>query len=439
MKNFFLVLLGMIILSSCSEYLDSSDQTYQDPPESSLAITIDEARSDLESLLLSLDTHPTRYGLSGGRRIKNVYSIPVKKNSTRSIDTTSNDIVHIFNFEDNNGYAIMSGDRRIPSLIAITEKGNLNINDTIYNSGFAIFLDGLVNLYSEVPDDKETGEEHPEDNTDPANPQKPTTYYTYGEWKNIIYYPDGLCRVNWSQRSPYNKYCPSKNGKSTKTGCTATALAQLMYANKFPSSYNGYTFSWDSMIIDEDDQTRKSDDVARLMQQLGLPKNLDIDYGNDESNADPDNISRTIKAFGYSSVGKLETYDTSTIVNDLKNGFCVILGGYSHKKTISILGITSTSYSGGHCWLGHGLLERRREVRLMSAHIGLLSTSYESEWYILCNYGWNGEDNGYYLSKVFDANNGYVYPSNTRATEDLGNGTKYNYQYKLRAITNIRK
>ena len=75
----------------------------------------------------------------------------------------------------------------------------------------------------------------------------------------------------------------------------------------------------------------------------------------------------------------------------------------------------------------------------MSAHIGLLSTSYESEWYILCNYGWNGEDNGYYLSKVFDANNGYVYPSNTRATEDLGNGTKYNYQYKLRAITNIRK
>ena len=51
MKNFFLVLLGMIILSSCSEYLDSSDQTYQDPPESSLAITIDEARSDLESLL----------------------------------------------------------------------------------------------------------------------------------------------------------------------------------------------------------------------------------------------------------------------------------------------------------------------------------------------------------------------------------------------------
>ena len=54
----------------------------------------------------------------------------------------------------------------------------------------------------------------------------------------------------------------------------------------------------------------------------------------------------------------------------------------------------------------------------------------ESQALVRCNFGWNGQDNGFYFGGAFDTNAG---PVVTRS------GTEYNFQYNLEIVYNIRK
>lgn len=236
-----------------------------------------------------------------------------------------------------------------------------------------------------------------------------------------------------------------KNGEQTPTGCVATAVAQLMSTYKYPYSHNGYSYDWYDMtanakgnICSESTQSQ----IARLMTELGTKDNLDMSYNtnkNGESGAKSENIPRTLKNFGYSDGGNLVDYNTDKIVSEIRNKHCVLVSGYSHKKVKKFLGIkVQTSYSGGHQWLCHGLLKRQRLVETYSSDGVLQNTSIEQVWYILCNWGWEGYQDGYYLSNAFNTKNGPTYPD-TRSI-DNANGTEMpNYQYKIKAVVGIRR
>lgn len=82
------------------------------------------------------------------------------------------------------------------------------------------------------------------------------------------------------------------------------------------------------------------------MFQLGLPENLNVKYGEEQSGADDANIPRTLQSFGYSNPGSRIAYNTNDVVNELKSGYPVLICGFSSNA--------------GHEWLLHGLLERKR-------------------------------------------------------------------------------
>lgn len=434
------LLLALIVFTSCTNEDGILVSENQDVPEEEKnEVSIWEAQADLESLLLDIDAQSSR---SQSRNIKNSFSLPVKNRLSRSGDSVSS-LVHIFNFEDNQGYAIMSGDKRVPSLIAITESGNLTEDEEIDNPGIALFLEGMENLYEDRVQPQKVQPILP----DSMAVDDLVAYRDYGNWKNIVYKRYGFCPVKWGQGSPYNKYCPLKNGKGTVTGCVATAVAQLMAIYRYPESYNVYSFSWDAMTEYPYGNYCSSvgqDNIARLMQQLGLSNNLNVSYDNENSGAKPENIVRTLQAFGYSQPGTLKDYNLRDVVQEIINGYGVLIGGCCYKKVTKILGIKiKTEYSGGHRWLAHGLLERRRTVEHYNKSGVLLNTTSESEWYIMCNWGWNGNQDGYYLGGAFDASKGCVFPdgvASSRSDDDFSyEGTKDNYQYQLTAITGIRK
>ena len=62
----------------------------------------------------------------------------------------------------------------------------------------------------------------------------------------------------------------------------------------------------------------------------------------------------------------------------------------------------------------------------------------KSVWYPLCNWGWGGFHNGYYLSNAFDSNSEPEYPTSTKNAETT-NGTSGNYQYNTTVVIGIRK
>ena len=438
-KIFLFMLIGCFWLTSCGdeEDLHLSDKGLADTQPQSTVISLEEAERELISILNELYNPLTRGGEGQIRRIGNAYSRPINKKATRSSEEEEI-LIHIINFEDEQGFAIMAGDIRLPSLIALAETGSLNEDEPIDNPGLEIFMDGLNDWTITRPPGWGGGSGGllpPDVDVTPGIGPGVDVYTTYTNWQNKVYFPNGHCKVKWNQDSPYNALCPKVQSFNPPTGCVATAVAQLMSVYQYPSSYNGYHFHWDNMISNPYAtycSLSAQNEIARLMQLLGLTQNLNMNYGILSSGANPENIPRTLRAFGYSKGGTLDSYNTGLVVEELKNGHCVLIGGFEYRSSSG----NDYIYEGGHRWLGHGLLERTREKRYRSTvSNGILYTETETEWYILCNWGWGGSGDGYYLSEVFNQAKGPNYDTGTRANE----GSTNYFQVNLTAVTGIRK
>lgn len=429
----------IIILSGCAQY--------ETIPVSSIhsrttAISLESATNDLINLIQDIESHGTRDGMSQPRKIGTAYTLSSQA-KTRSDSTAP--LAYIINFENNQGYAIMSADERMPSLLCFVENGNLSPNDTIQNPGELIFLQGLDDYCQRKIKGFEDIERldfkiapHPEEMFDTG------PYVTYGPWENTVYKVGGYCPVKWGQRTPYNDYCPIKKGERTLAGCVAVAVGQLMATHKFPSFSNGYSYDWDAMTsskwayyISDDAQHQ----ISRLMQQLGKKNNLNMDYGRKSSGAKFQHSMRTLSNFGYANPGELIKYDISEITVDLKAGYPVLCSGFSHKTKFEIIDITIASWlEKGHAWLLHGLLERKRSFTLYNSDGSVAGSGIDTTYYPLCNWGWNGDKDGYYLSNVFDACNGPDYGDYTRSNDNICEGdTAYYYRHGVEVIKGIRK
>lgn len=90
------------------------------------------------------------------------------------------------------------------------------------------------------------------------------------------------------------------------------------------------------------------------------------------------------------------------------------------------------SYSEGHAWVIDTNLHQRKDKYTYRYDGVLLKTEYEDRYFVYCNWGWNGNKDGYYAEAVFDTNAGPV----MRTTID--EGQSHYYRYNLKMITNIR-
>lgn len=423
-----LILLSILSvggLSSCKKTVMIEDIVKEEQAQISNPYfrSIEEAQKDLEEIL-SEKSGLRLFNEKSSRKIVNSFSSGRNYNQNlRSSDSIIPEI-HIFNFEGEEGFAIMSADKRLPALFALTTEGSLSPDKEVESPEMIMFLERLEQY---IDQNKEQKKEEIEDSHD--NEHYLETKTVYGAWHNRFYdryMSNGLCSVKWTQEAPYNKFCPKvKNDtKHAYTGCVPTAVAQLMSIFEHPSSYGEYSFNWSDMkqraeLLKDpstiDRYNAATDDIARLMQQLGLPENLNVRYEDGESPSSKDFIPRTLKNFGYTDGGRIIKYSTLAVVPELKSGnYLLITGGEGIgervDKTFLGIPIKTTQYLiGGHCWLAHGLLEKSRKVRLINKNNGkVIEEEDEVYWYILCNFGYeyssnsNAGGDGYYLSGVFD-------------------------------------
>lgn len=129
-----------------------------------------------------------------------------------------------------------------------------------------------------------------------------------------------LGTARWSQYWPYNKYCPLDGSYRSLTGCTQTAMAEIMHYYKWPERAKGvsepfttmtkgiavesrdlnHRYDWANML-DEYHQDQYSDKegdaVAVLMADLG--HSFKADYGAESTGALPD-ARAMYENYGYS-------------------------------------------------------------------------------------------------------------------------------------------
>lgn len=118
---------ALLMLACTNDFTFEETSTQNEDSEPSLTsttITIEEAESDLKTLLDIFNEPQSRINTTAERRIKNSYVLPISNAKGRSGQSDEVN-AYVFNFEDNNGYAIMSGDKRMPSLLALSNSGTL--------------------------------------------------------------------------------------------------------------------------------------------------------------------------------------------------------------------------------------------------------------------------------------------------------------------------
>ena len=304
---------------------------------------------------------------------------------------------YIFNADDGQGFVIVSGDERARDILGYSTSGTLTAET------MPCGLEMLLEMYREeieglthslAPDltpypplQGARGNSGEGENTAASAARRKVM----AARKNV----SPLVTCSWGQSSPYNLDCPRAVGGRCITGCSATAMSQILYYwgktrgyNIKPTRIPAYTtrtlklsldelpattFDWESMA--NTCNTGASGQAAsKLCRYVG--QGLEMDYGVNGSEAwgtDMANVYRDY--FGIDNHVRLAfrqdyNYDDwdEMIYNELAEGRPVNFGG-------------SYINSSGTSWSGHGFVCDGYQESTGKYHI---------------NFGWNGQSNGYY-------------------------------------------
>lgn len=307
---------------------------------------------------------------------------------------------YVFNASDGKGYVIVSGDERAREILGYSETGSLS-SETM-PCGMRMLLDYYAEEIGALP-----VEARSETARAAKAPQKATA-----NRQNI----STLMSCQWGQSSPYNGQCPMSANGRTIVGCAATATSQVMYYWGHQRGYNlpttvipayttrklglhceelpATTFDWVSMR----DKSSSDAAAAKLCRYVGQA--LEMDYGTDGSEAWGSDIAGVYRDyFGYDKNTRIvfrQDYNYNQfeemVYNELQEGRPVVVTG-------------SYIESDGTSWGGHSFV----------------CDGYKaSNGYYHINWGWSGQDDGYFpLSALNSSLNSYGYSNNTGKGFDI--------------------
>jgi len=454
MKKIFISLIIVLTSLSCVKNDDILLDSSKSSEEKSTFVTPEMALEEVENFLNEISVKSRAYT---GKKIANIYSTQDISNTRTEDNQEAEPFVYVVNFENDEGYALVAGDTRVPPILAVADSGSLEQGDVVDNPGMIMMLSNIETDYRMAlglpVEDMDGNMVSPigvaADGTyvyprmlDVGFTPSPdlTTEYEYGPWDEFNYWGTVL-GCEWGQSDlPFNLLTFTDDGYRAPAGCVAVAVAQIMYFWGLDYTYNGCNFDWDIMrqyisIYQPYDPAYQM--IAELMYMLGLPENLDMDYDLSGSGAYDSSVPRTFENFGYASGGSNQPYNFDGLREAVQYR-PVYVSGYSKKvvtKTI-ILGITvntTTTYKDGHAWVIDQVMTRGRNKYTVIGGVREPGAEREYQTLVHCNFGWDGYKNGCYFSAKFDTNEGPV----TRRTTTTTYGTDYYYQYQLNMNTGI--
>ena len=205
-----------------------------------------------------------------------------------------------------------------------------------------------------------------------------------------------LLKSQWNQGTPFNDQCPIVDGQHCATGCTNTAMAQVMFYHKWPTGSTtaipGFTpentasthypslpalepttFDW-SKIYPTYTKGEDGTEVARLMKYVGTASQTH--YGKESGATGYDALQGIIKYFDYDA-------SASTVWRCQRSYIEWVDMLYAELVAMRPVMFSGTSIDGAHSFVVDGYLE---------------------EDYFHVNWGWGGYSDGYYKVVLMDPN-----------------------------------
>lgn len=179
---------------------------------------------------------------------------------------TSRDEFYVFNDQVNSGYVVISGDKRMPDVLAYSYDGFYDADHLPCN--MQAWMEGYAEQVRYLR----------------AHPEAKVSKRNATERENI----GPLLTCSFGQDRHYNDKCPIVDGEHCFTGCVATAMAQIMYYWQWPKqttdvipAYTTYrlgiempaqpitTIDWDNILANYDYYTdytpEQVDAISTLM------------------------------------------------------------------------------------------------------------------------------------------------------------------------------
>lgn len=337
------------------------------------SVNISEAKAIAEHHLTSVSRSTLKSASSKGRN----FQFASIKATVENKDT----IYYILNDTINKGFVIVSADKRAWPILGYSTEGSFDEKRQP-----EAFVEWMNNRKKEIEYIKKN-------NLQPDNA-------TVASWQNLSLKSSAietssvepLIQTQWDQGCYYNAMCPADAAGPcghTVTGCTITAMAQIMkywnYPTKGTGSHSYYDPTYGDLSADFGSTTYQwnqmpnrvispNDAVATLMYHCGV--SLDAEYGAGATSAwDP--RDELVQYFNYSSKAILINRDEFT-TSDWGN-------------------LLKSELDLGHpiWYMGFGLIGH-----------SFICDGYQDEEYFHFNWGWSGSADGYfYLGNLNPAGN----------------------------------
>ena len=253
---------------------------------------------------------------------------------------------YIFTPEDEQGFIIISGEDAITPIIGYSTTANV--------SEMPPALRDILNVYDTYVNDIRNGA---------IEPAQPVTTAANSRIEPML-------TTTWNQSAPYNNLCPEIDGQKTPTGCTATAVAQIMKFHNWPDKpsreftwYNNVTEKEEKVAINTYDWKNmrnsyrgsctpvEEDAVALLMFDVGRAINSNYNVGGTGS-THIDASQALVNIFKYSPeivVAKRDEYTNEEYINLIRTNL-------EARQPLMYTGY-GQSYSSGHAFVCDGIDE----------------------------------------------------------------------------------
>lgn len=398
-RNIFITAIFLCLFTSCDQMEGSSELT-PSVVKANSSRSINEAAEIAQNATALLNSDVTR---SNPRRYVDLAkTYAIVSEGTRSGDCEDT-LMYVFNFADEQGYAIVPKNVNAPELLAVTEKGSYDGVDSD-NAGLNMYLSetsAYLSSLSRVVDPPVLD----------TNDLVEQVFIT--ERDSLIINPK--VSVEWGQGEPYCLFCfenGATSGMQALTGCVQTAMAQIMSYFQYPA-YVDITYDptfQQSLELNWPEINRVSEfavgvytgdyiSLAYLMRELGQRTMATYYVSYEGTSAVPTNIASAFRGLGY-DVDDIQPYHITTVVNSLQgNGLIVI-------NAADRLGVKRD-----HSWVIDGLKKyvTTDEIYHRPANSleqgTLFASSTMTRIFTHFNWGRDGEDNGFFLAVHTNKNN----------------------------------
>ena len=433
------VLFSVSVLSCTSLQENICQQNEkQNPKPQSYRIELEDAINSLNDFIAQATKNDDAIS---GKEIENILIIENPHVGSDSLTKAGAGVdenqylLYVANFKDNQGYAVLSADTRLPvDIYAITEYGNVT-EDDIYaddSVGFSparmVYLAASGHIPAVDTTNKDividNGGEIPDNDPMPDHPDGEWVITELGPWYDNISYPK-MVLTQWGQNSPYNDLTGA-----LYAGCTVVAVAQMMTYNCYPQSIDGVNIPFDVLRQMETVSSNSiyADSVAILYRDIYQDCGAK-DYGENGSLLWPKDVVPYLEKLGYTNVElhkNSSSFELDIVSHSIMDGYPVIVSALNSDTG---LWEAITGNANGHTWLIDGYIKQNRVGRKVGEETGkYYGNNFESREFVHCNWGWDGDHDGYFYPGIFSKNNPAPYNESQQQSQG---GDNYNNFYRI--------